>query len=195
MNDPGAARHRNRAIENFAAAGLDAFSRRLDVADVEIVEPERQRRLRIPHAANRLRSVGEELVRAHRVDMGARFLPAKQLVVKGERPFPVSGEQLMPAHVSRCARLSALLLGAFAPFDQNKGSICGSAMTEKRLMLGISVGGTRTVPPSCLTRPAAMSTSSTPTYPVHCGGTPVLFASAGSSISPATGVSPAANRL
>ena len=69
MNDPGAARHRNRAIENFAAAGLDAFSRRLDVADVEIVEPERQRRLRIPQAANRLRSVGEELVRAHRVDM------------------------------------------------------------------------------------------------------------------------------
>ena len=40
MDDPGAARYCNRAAENFATAGLYAFRRRLDVEDVEIVEPE-----------------------------------------------------------------------------------------------------------------------------------------------------------
>src|ERR1700730_4501762 len=40
-------------------------------------------------------------------------------------------------------------------------------------MLGTSVGGTCTAPPSCLIRSTAASTSWTPTYPIQCGVAPV----------------------
>src|SRR5437868_14710096 len=43
MNDPGAARYGSWAIEDLTAAGLHALRRRLDVVNVEIVEPERKR--------------------------------------------------------------------------------------------------------------------------------------------------------
>jgi hypothetical protein len=79
MNDPGAARHGCWAIEDLAAAGLDALRRRLDVVDVEIVEPERKRRCRRlrQHAAERL-SIGRKLlIRTGRTRVGARFLPAE----------------------------------------------------------------------------------------------------------------------
>jgi hypothetical protein len=39
VEDPGAARHFHWAIEDFAAAGLDAPGRRLDVGNVEIIKP------------------------------------------------------------------------------------------------------------------------------------------------------------
>src|ERR1700732_2481071 len=79
MNDPGAARHGSRAIEDLAAASLHALRRRLDVADVEIVKPEGKRQCRRlgEHAADRLPCGGELLIRAHRADVGVRFLPAK----------------------------------------------------------------------------------------------------------------------
>jgi hypothetical protein len=43
MDDPGAARHGSRAVENLTAAGLHALRRRLDVADVEVVKPKGDR--------------------------------------------------------------------------------------------------------------------------------------------------------
>jgi hypothetical protein len=39
MNDPGAARHNQRAIEDCAAAGLRALRRDLDILNLEIVDP------------------------------------------------------------------------------------------------------------------------------------------------------------
>ena len=79
MNDPGAARHGSWAIEDLAAAGLHALRRRLDVVNVEIVEPERKRQCRRlrQHAAERLPIGGKLLIRTDRTSVGARFLPAE----------------------------------------------------------------------------------------------------------------------
>ena len=73
--------------------------------DVEIIKPEgkRQGRRLGEHAADRLPSGGELLIRAHRADVGVRFLPAKQRAVESERLLPVGREQLMPAHAPRFA--------------------------------------------------------------------------------------------
>ncbi len=79
MDDQSAARHGSWAIEDLATAGLHARRCGLDVADVEIVKPEgmRQGRRLGEHAADRLPSGGKLLIRAHRADVGVRFLPAK----------------------------------------------------------------------------------------------------------------------
>jgi hypothetical protein len=79
MNDPGAARHGSWAIEDLAAAGLHALRRRLDVVNVEIVEPERKRQCRRlrQHAAERLPIGGKLLIGTGRTSVGARFLPAE----------------------------------------------------------------------------------------------------------------------
>src|SRR5262249_53261687 len=74
-------------------------------------------------------------------------------------------------------------------------AICGSAATEKRLMFGISVGGTCTAPPSSLMRSAAASTSSTATYPSQLGLSPIFLASSDRGINPLTEAPPAVNRL
>src|SRR5712691_6983023 len=39
LDDPSAARHLDRAVEDLAAAGLHALHRHVDVADVEVVKP------------------------------------------------------------------------------------------------------------------------------------------------------------
>jgi len=79
MNDPGAARHGSWAVEDLAAASLHALRRRLDVVNVEIVEPERKRQCRrlCLHAAERLPIGGKLLIRAERTSVGACFLPAE----------------------------------------------------------------------------------------------------------------------
>src|SRR5271166_2212498 len=72
LDDPVAARHFDGAFDDLAAAGLHALRRRIDIADVEVVEPERDRdRQRLgEHAADRYPTGGEQLVRAHRADVG-----------------------------------------------------------------------------------------------------------------------------
>src|SRR5713101_2286504 len=96
--DPSVAQHFNRAAEDLAATSLHALHRHVDVADVEVIKPERDRLHRGlgEHAAYRLPSDGEELVCAHRADIGLRFLPAKELAVESKRLLPVGGEQLVP---------------------------------------------------------------------------------------------------
>jgi len=79
VNDPGAARHGSWAIEDLAAAGLHALRRRLDVVNVEIVEPEGKRQCRRlrKHAAEDLPISGKLLIRTDRTSVGSRFLPAE----------------------------------------------------------------------------------------------------------------------
>ena len=102
--DPAAAGHFKRALEDPAATGLDALRRRVDVVDVEVVKPEghgNHRRFG-GHAADRLASGGEQLICAHRVDVGVCFSPAKKLAVERKRLLPVGGEQFVPADAARC---------------------------------------------------------------------------------------------
>src|SRR5262249_57099361 len=73
-------------------------------------------------------------------------------------------------------------------------AIGGSTATEKRLMLGMSVGGTCTAPPSSLMRSVVASTSLTLTYPSQPGLKPIFLASSGRPISPLTEAPPAVNR-
>src|ERR1700722_15915346 len=84
MDDPGAARHCSRAVQDLAAASFDPLRRRLHVVGVEIVKPEGkgQRRRLGEHAADRLSSGGEPLIRAHHAGMAVGFLPAKKLPVE-----------------------------------------------------------------------------------------------------------------
>jgi hypothetical protein len=110
LDDPAAVRHFNRTVEDLAATSLHALRRRVDVADVEVVKPEgdRHHRRLSDHAADRLPSGGEQLIRAHSADVGFCFLPAKKLAVESQRLLPVGGEQLVPANAARCVQLGVL---------------------------------------------------------------------------------------
>ena len=68
LDDPFVAGRFRRAMENLTAGGGRAFHRRVDVADIEVMEPQRARRVRrLPeHAADRLASDREQLARARR---------------------------------------------------------------------------------------------------------------------------------
>src|ERR1035437_10115143 len=72
------------------------------------------------HAAKRLPTGGEQLIRVRRTGFGVLFLPAKKLAVESKRLLPVGGDQLMPAHAPQFARLGGLLLAGFQPLDQPK---------------------------------------------------------------------------
>ncbi len=63
-DDPGAAHHIGRAFEDLAAGGPGALGRGVDVADAEVIEPERNRRCRGlgEHAADCLSCAGEQLI-------------------------------------------------------------------------------------------------------------------------------------
>src|SRR5262249_34520265 len=74
-------------------------------------------------------------------------------------------------------------------------AICGSTATEKRLMLGMSVGGTCTPPPSSMRRSAVASTSLTPTYPSPLGRKPDFLASSHRPISPLVETPPPVNNV
>ena len=93
---------------------------RIEIAYVEVVKPEgdRHRRRLGEHAADRLPSGGEQLIRAHRAGVGVPFLPAKKLAVESERLLPVGGEQLVPADAARRVQLGGLLSAGFQPLEQ-----------------------------------------------------------------------------
>src|SRR6266540_3416938 len=117
--DPSFAGQFNRAVEDRPRAGLHARYRHVDVSDVEIIKPERDRlhrRLGV-HAADRLPSGGEQLVRACCAGVGLRLLPAKELAIKSKRLLPVGGEQLVPADAAWRVELGGLLLTAVEPFE------------------------------------------------------------------------------
>src|SRR2546430_9460072 len=79
--DPSVAQHFNRAAEDLTATSLHALHRHVDVADVEVIKPERDRLHRGlgEHAADGLPSAGEQLSCAHRSPIGLRFLPTDYL--------------------------------------------------------------------------------------------------------------------
>jgi len=81
------------------AAGLHPPCCFVDVGDIEIIKPERDRLHRRfgEHAADRLPAGGEHLIRAYRTGVGFGFLPAEELAVEGKRLLPVGSEQLVPA--------------------------------------------------------------------------------------------------
>src|SRR5579862_3593927 len=87
MNNPSAARHVRRSVENFAAASFDAPRCGFNVADIDVIKPEgkRQRRRLREHAADHLASSRELQIGAHCADMSAGFLPAEERIVKSER--------------------------------------------------------------------------------------------------------------
>ena len=111
-----------RTVEDLSAAGRDALRRRVDVADVEIVEPERGRDRRGlgEHAADHLPSGGEGLIRARLADVGVLFLPAEKLAVESPRLLPVGGKQFVPADAARCVRRGGRLLAGIAPLEQRE---------------------------------------------------------------------------
>ena len=196
-DDPAAARHFDRTFQDLAAAGLDALRRRVDVADVEIVEPERE-----PgssglgeHAADHLPSGGEGLIRARLADLGVLFLPAEKVAVESPCLLPVGGEQFVPADAARCVRAAGGCWPGLRHLNSASLAVCGSVKTEKRLMSETSVGGTCTAPPRRVIRSAVASTSSTPTYPTQIGSAPICLASSGSGVSALIAAFPSPNRI
>jgi hypothetical protein len=121
--DAVAARQFDRTLKDAAATSLHAPGRRVDVADAEVVEPkgDRNRRGLGEHAAERLTADGEILIRAHRVDRGVRFLPAKKVGVEGKRLVPIAGQEFVPANAARCSQLSRLFRDGVQPPQQNEG--------------------------------------------------------------------------
>src|SRR6266478_2450408 len=101
--DPSVARYFNRPAEDLAATSLHALHRHVDVADVEVIKPERDRLDRGlgEHAADGLPSGGEQLVCAHRAHIGLRFLPRAIRLAESPCLLPVGGEQLVPADAAR----------------------------------------------------------------------------------------------
>src|SRR5215831_17420794 len=98
LGHPSAAPHFNRAVDDLATPSPHAPDRHVDVADVEVIKPERDRLRRrlCEHAADGLSSGGEQLIWAHRAGVGLRFLPAEELAVESKCLLPVGGDQLMP---------------------------------------------------------------------------------------------------
>src|SRR5437879_13598815 len=85
-DDPAAVQQLMWAVVDPASAGLHAFDGRVDVVDIEVEKPERDRICRKfgGHAADRLRAYGEQLIRVCRSGFGIRFFPAKELAIKGK---------------------------------------------------------------------------------------------------------------
>src|SRR5258705_3773258 len=110
------------AIKDPATAGLHALRGRVDVADIEVIEPEWNRLCRkfSEHAADRLPTSGEPLIRVRRTGFGVRFMPAKNLSVESKRLLQVGGEQLMPAHAPRFVQIGGRLLDGLQPPAQPK---------------------------------------------------------------------------
>src|SRR5712691_1889929 len=96
------------ALKDPATTGLHTLGGRVDVADIEVIKPEWDRLFRTfsEHAADRLPTGGEQLIRVRRIGFGIRFLPAKKLTVESKRLLLVGGEQLMPADAPRFVRVS-----------------------------------------------------------------------------------------
>src|SRR5262245_35856207 len=122
LDDPSAARHLERAVDDAAAGGLHALHRYVDVADVEVVEPEGDRRRRRlgAYTTDRLSSDGEQLIRVPRVAVCIRLLPTEELAVESPCLLPIGGEQLMPADGARSAQSGGLCLAALQPREQCK---------------------------------------------------------------------------
>ena len=100
-----------------AACGLDPLRSRVDIVNVEVINPERDllfRRL-IANVTDRLPAAGEQLIRVRRTDLGVRFLPAKKFAVENKCPFTIDGQQLMPSHTSQLAEVGRLLAAALTP--------------------------------------------------------------------------------
>ena len=112
-----AARQFKRTLENLAAGGLHALRGRIDIADIEVEKPERNRVNRTfgEHAADRCSAGMEQLIDVRRTDIGARLPPAKKFAVKGKRLLQIGGEQLMPAHTSRFVRFGGSVGRRSAP--------------------------------------------------------------------------------
>ena len=117
MDDPAAAGHFNRAVEDLAVTRLHALRRRVNVADVEVVKPEgvRLRRRLGEHGTDRLPTGRERLIRAPRAGFRRCFLPAKKRAVESPRLLTVGGVQLLPADGSRRARLGVLPFAGYQP--------------------------------------------------------------------------------
>src|SRR6202040_3503625 len=197
LDDPSVARHFDRAAEHLAVAGLHAFHRLIDIADVEVVKPEGDwlaRRLG-KHAADGLPPGREQLIRADRAGVEVCLSPTKELAVESPRFLPVGGKEIVPADAAQCVHVGGLRLIGMEPLNIAIVAICGSTAIEKRLTLGTSFGGTCRAPPSSLMRSAAASTSLTPTYPSQPGLKPHLLASSGRPVTPLTGSPPAVNRV
>src|SRR5215510_1280607 len=120
LGHPSAAPHFNRAMDDLATPSPHAPHRHVDVADVEVIKPERDRLRRrlCEHAADGLSSGGEQLIWAHRAGVGLRFLPAEELAVESKRLLPVGGDQLMPADAAGRVQRGGPLLAAFEPLEQ-----------------------------------------------------------------------------
>src|SRR5262249_56530170 len=112
----------NRAIDDLARPSPHALYRHVDVADVEVIKPERDRLCRrlCEHAADGLPAGGEQLIWAHRAVAGLRFLPAEELAVERPSFLPVRGDQLMPASAAGRVRRGGRVLPAFAPLQLRK---------------------------------------------------------------------------
>src|SRR5207247_8948117 len=98
LQDPPAAQDFDWSVDDSPAAGLHPPCCLVDVGDVEVIEPERDRlRCRLgEHTADRLPAGGEYLIRAYRTGVGFGLLPAEELAVEDKRLLPVDSDQLVP---------------------------------------------------------------------------------------------------
>src|SRR3984893_15905614 len=119
LDDPSVARHFNWAAEHLAVAGLHAIHRHVDIADVEVIKPEGDwlRRRLGKHAADRLLSGREQLIRTDYAGVGVRLSPTKELAVESPRLLPVGGKELVPADAAQCVHVGGVRLGGIEPFE------------------------------------------------------------------------------
>jgi hypothetical protein len=119
LKNPAAVRHLNRTLEEPAATNFHTLRSCVDVADVEVENPGRDRhRTRLGnHAADGLLSGGKKLIGPHRAHLGFRFLPAKKRAIKSQSLLSVRGEQLVPTNAAWHIQLGLQPLVRSQPTD------------------------------------------------------------------------------
>src|SRR5207302_3761125 len=117
--DPAVACHFDGTIENLAVDCLDAPCCIVDVADSEIIKPERHGHCGRfgEHSAYGEISDREQLIGAHLATVGLRLLPAKKRMVEMPGGLPIGGEEFMPAHVAGGVQVGRLLMAILEPLE------------------------------------------------------------------------------
>ena len=157
LDGPFVAGDCRRAVENLAAAGGRALHRRVDVADVEVMEPERARRVAAACRSCR-RSFRRRRRRAGRSPSDRIRFRRSAIRTAHDRRRRRPPRRVA---ISSCQPISPGVSGAggcgrgISHLKTPSGTNCGSVMIANRLTPGTVCGATSTTPPSAIARVAA----------------------------------------
>src|ERR1700691_2851084 len=122
LDDPVAVRRLRRPFEDLPAAGGYTACRRIEVADGEIMKPERprQRRRLGQYAADCLSTRGEQLISAEVAAIGDGFTQTEKIAVELNRALAIVSEKLVPTDLAASTRCGGGFRPRAEPADQSE---------------------------------------------------------------------------